>query len=466
MKKETIYLLIFMLMLFLKLTPGVLAQEQNKEEIGQVKEQVLDLQAQMDKMQKTYKNEINILKREIRKGQGANFSAAGTDKEVESLRKIAELEAAKQEQEESEETVFKQRGLALQELNPEISVTGDMISLWQDNDAQRQRFDFNFRNLGLHFEAYLDPYTRFKAAVPVTETSASLGEAYFTRYGILRDVNLTLGKFRQQFGVVNRWHKHGLDQVDFPLALRQVFGSGGLNQSGVSLDWNLPALGNASQEITLQLTNGENDRLFSGNIENIPCFLSHYKNYRDISKDTYLEFGISGLMGRNDTWTTSSDNEYKDLSTFVFGADMTLLWEPTEKMRYRNIVWRSEMYLLNRDILAPDGSGKDNLAAWGAYSYLQSKVSRTVEIGIRGDFYKPDTKDYADVSGLSLSPLAVTSDNASQWQIGPYLTWHQSPFVKCRLEYNHLEDKEIEADEDVLMIQVIFAAGPHKHERY
>ena len=352
-------------------------------------------------------------------------------------------------------------------MNPEISVTGDFLFSTRQDAISDQSSDFEFRTLGVHIESWLDPYTRFKAAIPVTENETKLGEGYFTMYDISDDLNLTIGKFRQQFGVVNRWHKHGLDQVDFPLALRQIFGNGGLNQSGVSLDWLMPPVGKTSQQLTFQVTDGSNSRLFGDNARNTPSLLAHYKNYRDLSKDTYMEWGLTGLLGWNDEWDISGGTkENSNQETFVLGADLSVLWEPTEKMRYRNVEWRSEAYWLNKELLAPDGSGADSINAWGLYSYLQSKISRTMDIGIRGDFFAPDTKDYAGIPGYSLSPLAVRGDNPHLWQVGPYITWQQSPFVKFRLEYNYADGKGIESPEHIVWLQAIFAAGPHKHERY
>ena len=132
---------------------------------------------------------------------------------------------------------------------------------------------------------------------------------------------------------------------------------------------------------------------------------------------------------------------------------------------------RSEAYALNKGILAPDGSGKDTINAWGAYSYLESKVSRTFILGVRGDYFVPDVKQYAeytapDGSVLSLSPLAVAEDDSYRWQVGPYITWYQSPFVHFRAEYNHTDGHGTGPEEDVLWLQCVFAAGPHKHERY
>ena len=446
-------------------------QEEGRADVAELKAMVLELQQQMAEMKKRHATEIRELRQEITQLKEGKAAAAQKD-ELAELRRAAQEEAGQPQgeaiEEQPEETTFKLRGLGLQALNPEISVVGDMVASYERNRDSRKRSDFNLRCFGIHFESYLDPYTRFKAAVPVNEGGAELGEAYLTRYGAVKDVNLTLGKFRQQFGVVNRWHKHGLDQVDFPMPLRMIFGDGGLNQTGLSLDWAMPQLWGSSQELTFQLTDGSNSRIFRENDRNSPCTLLHYRNYRDLSKDTYLEFGLTGLVGWNQDWEiTQGGNTYHKHDSrpvTVLGADLTLLWEPTERMRYRNWVWRSEAYLFNKEIEAPDGSGADTLRGWGAYSYLQFKLSRTLEVGLRGDYYEPDTKGYADLGDLA--PLAVTGSGARRWQIGPYITWYQSPFVHFRLEYNHSDGDHMGPPDDTIFFQTIFAAGPHKHERY
>jgi hypothetical protein len=252
------------------------------------------------------------------------------------------------------------------------------------------------------------------------------------------------------------------------MPLRMVFGNGGLNQTGLSLDWSMPPLWGSSQEFTFQLTDGSNARIFGQNDRNTPAALVHYKHYRDLSKDTYLEFGLSGLLGWNQNWAITEGETtrtvHKSRPAMVLGADLTLLWEPTERMRYRNWLWRTEAYLFDKEIEAPDGSGSDSLRGWGAYSYLQTKLHRTLELGVRADYYEPDTKGYADLAGLA--PLAVTRSGARRWQVGPYITWYQSPFVHFRLEYNHADGDHMGPPEDVIFFQTIFAAGPHKHERY
>ena len=435
----------------------------------QTNAKISELEQQIIEMQKKHDDEIDELRQQMDE-LAAQASKQRTKDELIALRELAKAKAAEDvgTEEELEETTFRSGGLGLQALNPEISVTGDFLFSSRQDTTSDESSDFDFRTLGIHLESWLDPSTRFKAAIPVTESGSELGEGYMTLYDVADDLNLTFGKFRQQFGVVNRWHKHGLDQVDFPLALRQIFGNGGLNQAGLSLDWLMPPAGVASQQLTFQVTDGSNSRLFGDNTRNRPSLLAHYKNYRDLSKDTYLECGLSGIVGWNDEWDIQGGTRQNSSEmTTVLGADMSVLWEPAERMRYRNVEWRSEAYWLNKELLAPDGLGSDTINAWGLYSYLQTKISRTIDIGIRGDFYIPDTKSYANLSSsLSLSPLAVTGDDPHLWQIGPYITWWQSPFVKFRAEYDYSDGKGIENPEHIIWLQAIFAAGPHKHERY
>jgi len=425
--------LIAVLLIFLSSQTDLAGQEAATaaNELELLKEQLLTLQRQMAEMHKQHVAEIEALREAIRTlGEPRPAPAAVEEDELVRLRRLAVVEAAKEAKEPGPEpeTVFRAGGLSLQSLNPEISIVGDVVGSVRSQDDTRERSDVSFRCLGIHFESYLDPYSKLKVAVPVNEGGAELGEAYMTRFGVLPNLSLTIGKFRQQFGVVNRWHKHGLDQVDFPLALREIFGSGGLNQTGLSLDWTMPMLRNSSQELTLQLTDGENDRLFGGNTLNNPCALLHYRSYRDLSTDTYCEFGLTSLFGWDDEWDVNGAAEHDALSTRVFGLDFALLWEPTDRMRYRNVEWRSELYWLNKDILAPDGSGEDTLNAWGAYSYLQTKLNRKWDIGLRLDYYQPDEKDYADDS---LEPLAYATDN-------PYRCPHGRPII-LRLSQEEME---------------------------
>jgi len=393
---------------------------------------------------------------------------ASEQDDLDAIRRAAEAESKKEEEseEKSEEKIFKSGNLGLQALNPEISVTGDMVGTYQSGIENLPSTKTVFRTLGIHFEAYLDPYSRFKAAVPITTVDAKMGEAYFTRYGAIWNVNVTLGQFRQQFGVVNRWHLHALDWFTFPLALTSIFGPGGLNQIGLSLDWSA-STGSLIHGLWVEVTDATNPRMFGQNSDNRPSILGRYLAYKDISASTYLQVGVTGLFGWNDAWTTVDTTFNDTRTTAVYGADLVVMWEPTDRMRYRNIEWRSEAYVVDKGIYAPDGSGTDRIQPWGVYSQIQAKVSRTIEIGVRYDYFAPDTKAYASINEeLSLAPLAVATSGAYRQLAGTWLTWWQSPFVKFRVGYSYENGEGTGPDTHFVTLQMVFAAGPHKHERY
>ena len=450
------------------------SMEENSE-LAELTSLVLKLQQQMLDMQQAHKQEIDSLKAEVaelRKAQPSPEQQA--EDEAAALRELAEslVDEVDEPAKAPEETIFKSGQLSLQKLNPEISVSGDFIANYGRRDDRRRRGDAFMRGLELNFQSYLDPFSRMKAVTHISEEGIHLEEAYFTRFSVLENANLDIGKFRQQFGVVNRWHEDALDQVQYPLALRSILGDEGLSQTGFSLDWALPMWGNTCQGLTVQITGTDNEHLFPGDTRGNPNLLFHYKNYRDLSRDTYLEFGLSGLLGWNDEWNvmppgaTTLQTTHQTLGTRVYGADMSVLWEPADRALYRNVEWRSEIYVLDRDIIATNDSGRDNLDAWGAYSYVQSKVARNLDVGVRVDYYKPDSKSYANITNASLAPLAYPSSDPHRWQLCPYLTWWQSEFVKYRWEYDYAWGRGMEDPEHILWFQAIFAAGPHKHERY
>ena len=346
---------------------------------------------------------------------------------------------------------------ALQALNPEISLIADGLALGiisrRGYASETDRSGFIFRTLGLHFQAALDPFSFAKVAVEMSPQQVALEEAYLTWTGLLPGLSLSVGTFRQQFGVVNRWHEHGYDQQDSPLALRELLGEEGLVQTGIAFSWLLPKLWAHANQLILQLTNGENEQLFAGQFFSIPSVLLRTQSYYNLSEATYFELGLSAMVGWNnrrgmpDEQGLLVDEPYR--ATWLFGADWTLQWEPLAAAKYRNILLRGELYGVRKDL----GAGHSILAL-GLYQQLEARLSQQLIVGARFDWTQP-----------------FAENNGGQYRaaIEPYLTWWQSEWVRLRLHYafgySDLLGAAPQRDHR-LIAQLTFAIGPHKHERY
>lgn len=237
-----------------------------------------------------------------------------------------------------------------------------------------------------------------------------------------------------------------LDQFDNPLAPSVLLG-GKINQIGISLHWIMPALWASGNELIVEVTNGQNPHLFSGEaFDIIPCGLARLVNFYDLGKNAYINVGFSGMAGQNNTYHDADGNNETRKPTLVGGADLTFLFEPVATAHYRSLLWRSEAYYVNKEL-------QDNgtIDGFGFYSYLEGRVSRRLYIGARFDYTQP-----------------LEADNQDQytWQIVPYLTFMQSPWVKIRLQYNYLDGSEMNKGDHRAYLQLIWSAGPHKHERY
>lgn len=408
-------------------------------------------------------------------------------REQEDLRQAASS-AARQEgpAAEAPPRVFLGGERALQALNPEISVTGDFFARFVHEEGKEyagdERTGFFFRGLGLHFQANLDPFSFFKAAVGASPEGVELEEAYITWIAPLPRMNLTAGRFRQQLGAVNRWHKHALDQFDFPLMLLEPFGPEGLNQTGISLDVLLPPLWASEETVTLQVTNGQNGRVFSGGFFSIPTFLLRLRSYWDVSRDTYLDLGLTGVVGFNhargattDEGTAATDvfdaagkpvalydaagnpvqlvtatsgagpvDESRRLTAFG-GADLTLAWEPANRSHYAGVTWRTEFLYGYKEM--PTG---DPISWMGGYTSLDVKVHQAWSVNLAADLAEP---------------FSANNGGHYLWRAAPGLNYRPSEFVRLHLEYNAL-DGDLRPLEHRAILQVVFAAGPHKHERY
>jgi len=295
-------------------------------------------------------------------------------------------------------------------LNPEISVLGDIYGAWDDSNRKGEA---SLHEVELAIQSALDPYTRLKVIASVTPDPApdnyslDVEEGYLTWTGLLKGVSLDVGKFKQPFGLYNRWHPHALPVLDYPLYIKKFFGDEGLASTGVSAEGLFSGLGVSSFTLEGVSHDGKNSAL------------AHYKSYWDLTPDVYLEGGLS----------------YFSEKPRAYGADVTLFWEPHAQAKYSHLQFHAEW-------------GKKDQAQ-GLFTLLERQLSAKYFVAL----------SYERAEEV-LDPTMVTRHWAG------IFTYWQSEYVRVRL---HLIDERMSWTNEInrkAVLQISVAAGPHKHDAY
>jgi hypothetical protein len=346
------------------------------------------------------------------------------------------------------------RNLSL--LNPEISVTGDVVGYWTMPAEERSRVGAVPREFEFSFQAPLDPYTRTKIFAAYHEDVAVAGikelghgheeegeedgnghggafeieEAYVYWVGLPGAFGVKAGKFRQEIGLYNRWHTHALWEVDRPLPHLIFLGEDGLIQTGVGVTFPSLTLGPSTQTLIAEVTSATNESLFGEGGD--MSFLGRFQSFWDLSAASYLQLGASGVYG---------ENKDENLESRLFEVDLAFRWAPPNRSLYQAFHLKGEWYYREKEIGGEKETGK------GTYLQLNYRANRRLVMGIRGD-YLYDFEDFDDT-----------------YQVVPTLTWWQSEWLYLRAQYNYVKP-QFEPGNHTVLLQVVWAIGPHKHESY
>ena len=350
----------------------------------------------------------------------------------------------------------------LQILNPEISVTGDVVGNYADPSGGSGLADFTPREFEFSFQAALDPYTRTKIFLTREQEfeiagleealegstpdfleggeeeghgdGVALEEGYLYWVGLPAGLGLKLGHFRQEIGRYNRWHTHALLDVERPLAAMHFLGEDGLIQTGLSLTSPAVTFGAGTHDLTFEATSADNGVLFREG-DGI-AWLGHLNSFWDLGPASYLELGATALTGHDDDVAPGVD-----LDTRLLAFDAAYRWTPPGAGLYRDLRLAAEWYLAEKDF------GGVELSGHGGYLQGNYRLDRRWIVGARADW------------------LDGFGDGPRQLQFAPSVTWWQSEWVRLRLQYNWLKP-EGEDPNHTLLLQTVWSIGPHKHENY
>jgi hypothetical protein len=313
------------------------------------------------------------------------------------------------------------------QLNPEIGVTGDVRGYATGRGVQRENFDP--REFEVGFQSALDPYSHTKIFISLEDGHIGLEEGYAYWTGLPGHIRLDLGKYRQQFGELNRWHLHAVPETEYPLAITTFLGEDGLSGTGISLYRAFGGFG--AHELTAQVTRSASDSELFGN-SGRPTYLVHLLNFWQLNHSTYMQIGGTALYG------TDPDSS---LRTKVGGVEFRLTWRPPLRAMYHEWTLRGELLALKKEV---SGIGPTRLGGYLSSTY---KLNQRFIVGARYDYV--ESPDFGVITR----------------QFVPSLTLWQSEWVFLRAQYQWQRVANAQANHQIAL-QAVWAIGPHKHETY
>ena len=303
---------------------------------------------------------------------------------------------------------------------------------------------FFLREIELGIEAPLDPFTRGKTFLSVSKDAIGIEEAYMEWLNLPLKMNLKIGIFYSEFGPLNRYHDHALPQFDRPRALVNLFSNKGLGGTGLSANFMLPEIlfANASS-LDFSIVNGTNTGEYFSFDNSGLLYIGQFKNFYDISLNSFFEFRLSGISGINPS--TGANRSH------VGSLGLNYKWVPAGREKYRTLDWKTEFLFSYRN--EESGSVKSK----GFYSSLQNKLGARFWAGAR--------------IGYSELPY---DNRQREWDYTVNIDFWQSEFVFTRIQYQYNQrniymtsfpGSALPKDHSIIL-QVCWAMGPHKHESY
>src|SRR5215831_14178437 len=305
------------------------------------------------------------------------------------------------------------------QFNPAIALVIDTDFSYRQHEGN----NFSLRSAELDLSASVDPFARGYAVFSgSSDNGFSVEEAAIVTTSLPYNLTVKGGRFFADFGRLSKFHDHDLPFVNRTAGMYNKIGA-------------------------------ENERVNN----NVP---------RDLGEFTYL--------GRAATFISLSDVHSLDIGAslaytprvkidqgqdrYLAGIDITYRYVPLSQAAYRGLVWGTEILVNseNRPIggfptdptAAPPTDFKRN-NAWGAYSYLEARLSRRFYPGFLFDYTQALDSGVGDTKSYS-----------------PYLTFWPSEFQRLRLQYTYLSQPgtlQQPAHANQVFLQWTAILGSHAH---
>jgi hypothetical protein len=320
--------------------------------------------------------------------------------------------------------------------NPDISAIGDFRAGYTTEGSRN--IETAFHQLEMQVTSVVDPYGRANFIISLGEEtpgggySAGLEEATLTSLDLPYSLQVTLGKFKPHFTKVNLLHPHAFSFVDFPVMVAQYFGDEGFTMQGIAASVLLPNPWDFYQELDLDIGRADPNASLDHGTGNVLTIAGHLKNFFDLSDNSTVELGLSGLTGPNPA----------GLRTTMAGADLTYKWKPVQFNTYNSFTWQNEGLFSRSETPAVA------VRSYGAYSFMEYQIEKRIFVGVRADYSGVPDVERSDRRSASLL-----------FRLQP------TEFSIFALEFQRLNSHDAPSYDQVVL-RAIFGIGTHAAHAY
>ncbi len=316
-------------------------------------------------------------------------------------------------------------------VNPDISVIGDLIAETDGSESS-----FNSSGVELAIQGYVNPFARADVYLHKhnDESPIHIEEAFLSiERGLPFNLGLRTGKFRPDFGKINKEHSHTYYYILPSVPVQNTIGNEMWSSVGVEGNLLLPlpwysnlSLGIFQKGISQHHHGHEEEHEHEHEHEETEvgnALSGRLSHFFDLSYDTHLEIGMSYYQ------------EINGQESSIIGADYKFKWRPDT---YRSFVLQGDYF---------HKSTHEGERINAGYTWVNYQFNRIWNTGLILDF----SDDIEEESYQSIGIFAGFSPV------------EESSVFRLRLHqvYHGAEDPHLS-----LVAQIIWALGPHKPHQF
>ncbi len=321
--------------------------------------------------------------------------------------------------------------------NPDMSAIGDFRTLYSTNGSRNIETYFNA--LEVQLSSVVDPYASanflfsFGRDSLNGDFSAGLEVATLTSISLPYSLEVTLGKFKPHFTKVNILHPHAFSFVEFPTMIKNFFAEEGIFMEGLSVSVLVPNPWDFYQELDFEVGRSFVNNSLTNGTKNDLLYIVHLNNFFELSDNSTLGVGFSGLTGPNAFIQR----------TAMTGFDITYKWKPVQFNTYNSFTWQTEGL-----VSMSDTAKGSTIKSYGAYSMLEYQIEKRTFIGTRFD--------YAGLPGVEKSADRTAS---------LLLRFQPTEFQILALEFQNV-NRNYAPNYRQVVFRAIFGIGTHAAHAY